>query len=540
MRRFFNFLYRAAFPMLFSAYPLLFLYAYNTDYVRLNDLTVPLLVVLGGTVVLLGLFYVLLRDIVKAGIMTSAFALLFLSFGRMFSPLCIFFKWRCIDITEIQFLIFLCVILVLLFVLLYFSKKDFSKMAGVLNGVAFALVAVNVYTIVCREIEKGPVGNLMVDDEYIRTEMKTLKGLPNIYFLLEDNYARADTFKSVYGYDNSQIVQTLRKKGFFVADECRPNYITTGASLSSMLNMRYVNVLTERYGKFYTSTIPFEEAIIHNRLFPLLRDMGYQIVVCPSDITWTENFEVCDSMLGEKYSSSDYVMLLINLSPIPVFYAKPEDSEEKDLSLTYSAHYEKMMDNLDHFADLSHWSDETPKFVFWHSMVTHSPFLFDKDGSYREREGTFTFADFGTADRQASEYLDTVTYFNSRLPRIVDKIIRESNRPSIIIVVSDHGPSLAAKSIRDRVVSRTANFIAVYVPDQRTDLFYDRITPVNVVRTVMREYLGMDTPNLEDRTYIIPQNTGKNYYYYYFLDVTDKLNDGIDPSLGAIGLPDDE
>ena len=47
---------------------------------------------------------------------------------------------------------------------------------------------------------------------------------PDIYYIILDGYARQDTLKEFYKYDNSAFMDGLAARGFYVAAESRSNY----------------------------------------------------------------------------------------------------------------------------------------------------------------------------------------------------------------------------------------------------------------------------------------------------------------------------
>ncbi len=61
---------------------------------------------------------------------------------------------------------------------------------------------------------------------------------PNVFYIILDGYARADTLQRVCHCDNSDFLNFLRSRGFYVADEACANYPMTFMSVASSLNMR--------------------------------------------------------------------------------------------------------------------------------------------------------------------------------------------------------------------------------------------------------------------------------------------------------------
>ena len=72
---------------------------------------------------------------------------------------------------------------------------------------------------------------------------------PDIYYIITDEYARADVLEEFYDHDNSGFLDQLRERGFYVAEQSFSNYALTFLSLASSLDMRYVNDRVRRHSK---------------------------------------------------------------------------------------------------------------------------------------------------------------------------------------------------------------------------------------------------------------------------------------------------
>jgi hypothetical protein len=119
------------------------------------------------------------------------------------------------------------------------------------------------------------------------------------------------------------------------------------------------------------------------------------------------------------------------------------------------------------------------KATFAHIMVTHSSFVFNSDGSFRE-----------DPEESTDAYLTQVTFLNQQLLEIITTILNKSKEPPIIILLGDH--SIATGPDRVKI------FMALYLPDLAKDKIYPTITPVNIFRLIFNEYFGEHLPLLED------------------------------------------
>ena len=89
-------------------------------------------------------------------------------------------------------------------------------------------------------------------------------------------------------------------------------------------------------------------------------------------------------------------------------------------------------------------------------------------------------------------YINNTKFINSRLPRVLREIIRNSVHPPIIILQGDHGYQLP--DIRFDILN------AYYFPDRDYEALYPTITPVNTFRVVLNTYFGGNFPLLKDQS----------------------------------------
>ncbi len=105
--------------------------------------------------------------------------------------------------------------------------------------------------------------------------------LPDIYLVLVDGYARADTLREMFALDNAPFLDGLKARGIDVATDSRATYLLTALSLSSLLEMRLVADIPEIQQARADGTREdqaFRLVINEPEAFDLLRDRGYTIV----------------------------------------------------------------------------------------------------------------------------------------------------------------------------------------------------------------------------------------------------------------------
>jgi hypothetical protein len=105
-------------------------------------------------------------------------------------------------------------------------------------------------------------------------------------------------------------------------------------------------------------------------------------------------------------------------------------------------------------------------------------------------------------------YADQIRCVNAKVLALVDSILRRSRTPPVILVLADHGhgrfgrlvPPVESVSV-EGMRERTSVFAAYHLPGVPSSEIGDSISPVNVMRLVLRHYFGADLPPVEDETY---------------------------------------
>ena len=153
-----------------------------------------------------------------------------------------------------------------------------------------------------------------------------------------------------------------------------------------------------------------------------------------------------------------------------------------------------------------------PKFVFAHILAPHPPFVFGSNGEainprypYNEADGSQLLRTHQiTRQEYKSRYIGQLQYINGRVLEAVDAIIRQSDRPPIIIVQGDHGSRLNVdwdSQARTDLREPFSILNAYLVPAQVRRHLYDTITPVNSFRVLLTNLFGADYPVLPDRSF---------------------------------------
>lgn len=343
---------------------------------------------------------------------------------------------------------------------------------------------------------------------------------PDIYLIILDAYGRQDFLQEVYGYDNSGFINDLKERGFYVADESAANYPQTLLSLSSLLNMQYLDGLTEGL-EHVSSRGPIVHLFQQNQLRRSLYDAGYAFVALPSATLSTQmhDADLYIQMTWGDINEFEGLLLSSTVANLAL------DAWELNIPVpSYELHRRYILFSLDSLETISRVGG--PKFVFSHIMAPHPPFVLNRFGEEIQPPRPFNTGDasgfMGTHEEYAAGYADEISYLNKRLIKAIDSILATSDRPPIIIIQGDHGPGNYFNLMEPEnscLKERYSILNAYYFPDKNYEALYPTITPVNSFRIVLNQYFGTDLVVLDDRSYYAAWLTP-----YLYSDVSDEIH----------------
>ena len=511
-------------PLLFAAAPVLSLYVTNAEQILVWEaLELLFAVVLIGAVLwaILGVMYKRRWD--KGAGLASLFLFTFFAYERLLPAT-----------NPAGSLVKLLCGLGLLLAGGFFigrSHRDFRQFTGFLNVVSLAwvlaiLVPWGYYSLVlARENNVRAEAyvadwNQTVNDPIPRSgEQPDPATLPDIYYLIMDGYGRADALQMWYGHDNSDFLNFLKDKGFFVAAEGRTNYAQTALSQSSSLNFQYLDQIPQQISAQSSNRLPLEAMLESNRLFHALKQLGYRIVTFPTGYLFTDIGLNVDQQVAPPGGLTSFQTELLKTTPLPnllrLFTGKT----------LYDLHRERILYALAHLPEAT--SDTAPTLVYAHILAPHPPFVFGQNGEpLGDDLSAFSLADgnwfTGSMGREAyvEGYRSQLIFVSNQLRQTVERILSTARRPTIIVIQGDHGPgSMLDWEDPDKTNfgERMSILNAYYFPDQNYAALYPGITPVNTFRVILNTYFGAALPLLEDRSYFSRMTRP-----YDFIDVTDR------------------
>lgn len=320
---------------------------------------------------------------------------------------------------------------------------------------------------------------------FLDTQTSLSGELPDIYYIILDGYAGEKTLQEAYFFDNSPFLRALEKKGFYVAPESKANYLITFLSLTSSLNMAYLDPLVEVVGKNSRDrTLPYA-LMDDNQVLRFLHSQGYRSYHFSSGWAATEDNPFAEKVF-DHFKTSELGFLLLRSTPLRLL-----TPNERAVTLLYAFDKLKEMPSL-----------PGPKFIFAHIEAPHPPYVFDAEGNIIS-DDPYDPSGKQWVDKQG--YINQLQFTNKKTLEIVDALLEESEHHPIIIIHGDHGVDTRLDWVnhptQQRLEERSHIFNAYFLPGSPRGLLYPTISPVNSFRLIFNAYFQQQLPLLDDNTY---------------------------------------
>ncbi|MCP4565952.1 MAG: LTA synthase family protein [FCB group bacterium] len=488
-------------PLLWAAFPVLFLYAQNADKMRPAETFGPLLFCIGGAAALTLFLALIIRRLRKAALLSTLIITLFFSFGHAIqaigeitiSPFGLHYETD--DIVAVIWI----TLLGIFGGLIIRTRCQLEKLTAVICQVGLILVLIQLvqggYSLASMERIK-PAPDIAVDRNEIPDQ------LPDVYFIIMDAFGREDVLREIYDVDISDFTSFLRERGFMVADKSHSNYIKTMYSLSATMNFNFLDSL-DGYDSNAKSHIRALSIIYlkKNKVFKDFKNMGYTTVsFATTGISYTEALN-SDVHLETSGGMEEFQQMLVSTTPLSFVLSEQE--------LTENPRRQLVLSTLEKLSDIH--EVQSPKVVFAHVMSPHSPFVFGPDGKHVQQNNQIPDDQQGHDPESLRRmdcingYSGQVTYICKRLKEVIDDILDNySDNKPIIILQGDHGPrcSRDPNSFRKTNMKECFSIMnAIYLPKGPVESFYDGISSVNTFRLIFNEYFNTDFDLLPDKSY---------------------------------------
>ena len=216
-------------PLLFSFFPTLYVYSQNIHVLIPTELFLPLLIISGGTIVGFFVLEKILKNKIKAALILTLFLVLFFSYGHIYNILNDF-TVEDFDLGKHRYLL---IPFTAIFVsgIIYFlkTKRKLDNATKIINVMSVAIMLVISMTVITNVLEGNFYGSQTLDEEkmlgmgtsqefnpndlFSNPSSKSIidiqnmlrdNNLPDIYYIIPDEYGSYHALKEFFNYDNLQ------------------------------------------------------------------------------------------------------------------------------------------------------------------------------------------------------------------------------------------------------------------------------------------------------------------------------------------------
>lgn len=502
---------RAWYPFVVAIFPILFLFSHNMmeSSFQLSmwafRLGVPITITLSVTFVLWVVLQKFFKDAHKTGLLLSTLIIMFFTCGHVYNiivndfGISVFWTIRGVAIGPYKlYLVLWGGLLPALTYKLHKTQRTLGNLTRFLNSVALVLLGMSLMLFVWYGRRGVSIAHKvpLTSFDPLSADTAAFPHVPDIYYIILDEYAAAETLQTAYHYDNQPFLDFLTAHGFYIASQARSNYTFTVLSLASSLNMTYINQIAHqlKIGENLEASdilVPVH-MVEHNAVVTFLKSQGYRFIHFQTGYPPTEfNHEAdWDVRCDRKFIHDRFIKVLLETTLLePIFRRVAAASKHESIQCQ--------------FATLATLPDvESPFFVFAHLMVPHAPYVFHANGdliSPDEQQAT-----------QEALYLEQLRYTNAQVQALIETILAYSRQPPVIVLQSDHG--IRHHALETHLDEWTRILNAYYFPPGSQIPVYDSISPVNTFRLILNAYFNTTYPLLPDEAYIL-EGTAYNYRF---------------------------
>lgn len=406
------------YPFLFAIYPILFLYSHNIQELVFADIYIPLAIAFFASISLYLFVNLLIKNREKSALIVLVLVIFFFSYGTV-SDAFLRAGFRIMD--RYLFPAFILLETCAVYFLIRMHEGRLSKnITAVLNIMAIALVLLNLPSILSSNLKRDiPLEKKNSIQQNIPSQKSTK---PDIYYIILDEYMRPDKVKEVFGYDDAEFTDYLKKRGFFIAEKSESRAGSTHYSLASSLNMESV---LPPAADLATAT----KMIQNNKVSDFLKSQGYKTVIFNNsnnigDTNADYNFSLKDSGNVRQINFSQIILKNSMAKPFLMLFASTANP-------VFMLSRDTTLFTLSKINDL----DEvpSPKFVFAHIESPHLPFVFDRDGGRVDSSHEDDW-------ENKKYYLNQYIFISEQAQKVVGDLMEaHKDNPPIIVIQSDHG-----------------------------------------------------------------------------------------------------
>jgi len=508
--------------ILLPVYFILFLFTKNIHDLRAIDLVRPVVLSIILVGILYGISFAILRHTGRSALLTFILWTIFSLYGHVYgllkaapAPVNILGKHSILMVLTLLILIVLVVVVVR-------TKKNLSTLSLSISIILAALILFQLFNLASyylgqpQQVFSSQTSTHPTPKRVVPLNAANIKAKPDIYYIILDTHFRNDAIKKYINIDTTPFLDALRQRGFYIGTCSTSNYPFTTVSLSSSLNMDFVQDLDPRFVPDNESNAMMDDYIIHSKVRSTLESIGYKTYSFATGFAFSEFKDAYEYMAPPEPS-----LLSPNVQPFEAMWFKTTALRAlfdihppvistwlNNLSFPYSAHVAREEYLLNTLPQLA--AQPGPKFVFAHVIIPHVPLVFRADGSVTTDDRYFreTFDQPSSTEYLIDGYKNQVEFIDQRMLPIVDEILRNSAQPPIIIIQGDHGL---------QYFDPFPILNAYYLPGNGSQDLYPSISPINSFAVIFNHYFGAQLALKPDNSFLSTYTRP-----YDFSAVTDK------------------
>src|ERR1043166_253758 len=334
---------------------------------------------------------------------------------------------------------------------------------------------------------------------------------PDVYVIILDAYTGGRSLARYHGFDNSAFLGTLEARGFVIPRSERANYPHTILALASLLNWEPVETLVPDLPPGSHDLRLVVPLIEENPTWWYFSRRGYRIAFFPSvrEITGTNRYATEGFADDPDYLRDTWR----HMTPLPGI----ESVARKVLDGWYSSEtratrkmflLDRQFEKLGELHRPGH-----PVLAFAHLLLPHEPYVYRADCSERDPP-LWPWEDLAATDSTIYRaYLEQLTCANRRVLELVDRLRPTDGPDPVILLMADHGLGVQHRGVSaladappETVDERLDAFAAVLVPPGARDAFRGDLTPIGVMRGVMREGFGLKLSDRQEPSWWSPDD----------------------------------
>lgn len=313
---------------------------------------------------------------------------------------------------------------------------------------------------------------------------------PDVYLIVSDEYAGSRELSEIFHFDNSPFEKFLQSKGFHIIKNSRSNYNYTDFSVASMLSMNFLSDIEGSNSSKHDLNICYG-LINKNPLWNFFKANGYEI----------KNYSVFNVDNIPAKVQQNQILMGSRMITSQTFLSRVDRdigfnlvTKLKMRSAVNEAQNHVKESNEKLYNDLlkeSQVETKKPRFVFTHLMMPHFPYYFNRNGKEYPAEFVMQPNHF-----RKKEYIEYLQYCNKKFVVLLNTLMANLKKPSIIIFMGDHGwRHFTGKADRQYYFM---NLSSVYLPDKNYLPFYDGMSNVNMFRILLNTEFRQRLPLLKD------------------------------------------